>query len=105
MPASFRKIGPEVGLGGGAGLHGDEVQGLDKAISQLQSMQTKVVDGAAADTDIPVAGLSDESVLQSVIEYAAGVPEDQTAAASVVDGDLQVSNDTTGSKLVVTFYG
>lgn len=103
---ALRTINTEIGLGGGAGLHGDEVLGLVKALGQLQGVQTKVVDGAASNADITVPGLVAGSTIGSVIEYASGVPADRTGVATVTaTGKLHVAAVTTGNKLVVTFYG
>lgn len=76
-----------------------------KAIKELQSLRTEVVDGDSADTDIPVANITTRDTLESVIEFAAGVPTDRTAACSITsDGNIQCTADTTGDKLVVRWW-
>lgn len=103
---TLHTINSEIGLGGGAGLHGDEVLGLVKALQQLQSVATQIVNGAGSNVDIVVPGLAADSTLGSVIEYVSGVPTDRTSVSTIdSSGNLNVAAVTTGNKLVVTFYG
>lgn len=82
-------------------LHREEHQGF--AIRQLQGLKTATVAGALAATNIALAGAKTTDHIVSVIEYAAGVPTDRTAEASIpTDGNLQLSTtDTSGDTLVV----
>lgn len=96
---------PDLGLGGGAGLHGDEVLQLAKALGEARRVKTAVVNGAASSSPITVTGLAAEDTLQSVVEYAAGVPADRTGVSSIdANGKLVVAATTTGNKLVVTWF-
>ncbi len=85
------------------------------AVRELQRLRQAVVVGAAAATDIPVAGLEAEDSLVSVIELAgpgeaAGTPAavDRTADTTVpADGVIRVAvatNTTVDRRLVVTFF-
>lgn len=75
------------------------------AIAELQSKRTEVLAGAAADTDIAVAGIALGDKIGSAIEWAAGVPTDRTATTTVTsDGNIQCSVATTGDQLVVEWY-
>ena len=76
---------------------------LPKALKELQGLTTLVVDGAAANTNIAVAGLGATDHVQSVVQYASGVPSVLTPSAQTA-GNLQFASVTTGNKLVVTFY-
>lgn len=72
---------------------------------------TKVVDGALADTDIAVPGIKVGDFIESVVAYD---PDNATAALQVVEqsdnarvssnGNIQVSQDTTGYDLVVRYW-
>lgn len=61
-----------------------------------------VVAGAAANTDITVAGMTATSVVRSCIQYAAGVPSVVTGVVQA-NGKLQITTATTGNTVVVTF--
>lgn len=99
------QIPSNLGLGGGEGLHGDEVLQLAKALTELQRSSTTVATGAAASTPIPVTGLAADDTLQSVLAYNAGVPTDVTADCTIdVNGDLVCTDDTTGMQLVVAWW-
>lgn len=76
---------------------------LPEALNELQGLTTLVVDGAAANTNIAVGGLGATDHVQSVVQYAAGVPSVLTPSAQTA-GNLQFASATTGNKLVVTFY-
>lgn len=95
---------PDLGLGGGAGLHGDEVLQLAKALAEARRVATATVAGDAASTPIPVTGLAAEDTLQSVVEYDTGVPAVVTDATIDANGDLVVDHDTTGNTLLVTYW-
>lgn len=83
---------------GGTGL----TDVLPDVIRGLLSPNVVVVDGAAANTDIAVAGMVAASHIISCVQFAAGVPSVVVAAVQA-DGKMQVTTDTTGDKLVVTF--
>jgi hypothetical protein len=84
----------------------DVVNVLDPDSGGPSTLKTVVVDGAAADTNIPIAGIAVADEIQSVIHYDTGVPADITAEVSITSaGNIQVDTTvTTGNKLVVTYY-
>jgi hypothetical protein len=62
------------------------------------------VAGAAANTELAVAGLSLRAELLSVVEWAAGAPTDRTGVASVSSaGHVKVNDDTTGNTVEVLY--
>ncbi len=76
-----------------------------RAINELQSVRTQVVDGANPDTDIAVTDITLDDTLESVMEFAAGVPTDRTATCSITSaGNIQCSVSTTGDKLIVRWW-
>lgn len=95
---ALRKLSPAFGQGG-TGLD-SELKGV---LQELRGLTTVVVDGAAADTNIAVAGLGATDHVQSVVQYASGVPSVLTPSAQTA-GNLQFAAATTGNKLVVNFY-
>lgn len=76
------------------------------AILELQGQTRAVVNGAAAATNIPVTGLGVKDTLFSVVMFAAGVPSDVTADASIASaGNLKLATtNSTGNKLIVEWY-
>jgi hypothetical protein len=76
---------------------------VQHALAQLQALTKSVVDGDTAVTDIPVTGITLGSQLLSVMMFAAGVPSDVTADASITSaGNIQLATvNSTGNKLVV----
>lgn len=85
---------------GGAGLTDGTLKGV---LTELRGLTTVVVDGAAANTNIAVAGLGATEQVQSCVMFAAGVPSILTPSAQSA-GNLQFASVTTGNKIVVTFY-
>jgi hypothetical protein len=65
-----------------------------------------VASGAAHAVNISVPGIAVGDIIVSVLDFASGVPTDRTSEASVTGaGTIQLSTtDTTGDKLVVTYY-
>lgn len=96
----LKQISSQFGSGG-TGLTDGK---LREALLQLQSLTTKVADGAAADADITVPGLAAGDVVQSVIAYSGGAPADAGAGTVTATGKLRLVGATTGAKLVVTYY-
>jgi redox-sensitive bicupin YhaK (pirin superfamily) len=81
------------------------------AVKELQSLTVKVVAGAAANTNIPVAGLDLDDVIVSVLHFdiATGTVVDvldkSSEAVVLTTGNLQLTTTvTTGDKLVVIFF-
>lgn len=77
-----------------------------EAIKELQRFKTSVVNGAAAATNIPVAGITTSDTIQSVLMFAAGVPSSVTSAASITsNGNIQLAAvNSTGNVLVVNWW-
>lgn len=91
---------------GGAGFHGTGTGTAAAMLKELQGLTRTLVDGAAADTNIPITGIAAEDTLVSVIEWNAGVPTDRTADASITSaGNIQLSTtNSTGNKLDVLWF-
>lgn len=70
------------------------------------NLKTNVGNGAAAVTNIAVAGITTADELQSVIMFASGVPSDVTSEASITSaGNIRLSTtNSTGNKLVINWY-
>lgn len=73
------------------------------ALGQLQAKRTSIVAGAAAATNIAIAGITQDAHLLSVIQMSGGVPADATADASVTSaGNIQLATiNSTGDTLMV----
>ena len=70
------------------------------AIRQLQNMVLKVAAGAAADTNITVAGVKVGDGIK-VLAFTAGVPSEVAGTVTITAANtVQVSVDTTGDNLV-----
>lgn len=87
---------------GGSGLSDGT---LRKAIKELQGEKTVVLSGAAANTNIAVAGIKTTDTLKSAILFDGGVPSDVLSATSITSaGNVRNTADTTGKKIVLTYY-
>jgi hypothetical protein len=88
-----------LGYGGAAG------QRLNMVLQELQAVKTAVLTGAAAATAIALPTAEYTDTILSVIRFAAGVPSDVTAEASIVDrratGTLTLSGAVIGDLPVV----
>lgn len=90
---------------GGAGMQGDGPGTAARMIRELQGLTTKVVDGAAANTNIAIAGIKLTDTLQSVIEYVGGVPTDRLSVSAITSaGNIRLTTVSTGNKLAVTYF-
>ena len=96
---ALKAMSPSFGSGG-AGLSDGTLKGI---LGELRGLTTVVVDGAAANTNIAIAGLKVDDHIQSVVQYTGGVPSVLTPSAQTA-GNLQFAAVTTGNKLVVNFY-
>jgi len=78
---------------------------LQEVIDHINGSDVVVVNGAAADTNIAVAGITTGDEIVSVIMFDTGVPSVVTAEASITsNGNIQLdTTDSTGNKLVVTW--
>jgi hypothetical protein len=88
---------------GGINLTGDKDGSLKSILKELQQLTEVVVDGAAANTNIAVAGILTEDTIVSAIAFASGVPSKVTASITS-NGNIQVTSVTTGSKIVLTYF-
>ncbi|ATS92376.1 hypothetical protein DLP05_013 [Stenotrophomonas phage vB_SmaS_DLP_5] len=83
---------------GGTGL----TDKLPDAVRQLQTFKQAIVDGAAANTNIAVAGITTKAHILSVADLT--TPAMVTAAATLPsNGNIRIAGDTTGKKLLVTY--
>lgn len=90
---------------GGAGFQGDGAGSAAKMIKELQGLQVVVLTGAAASTNIAVAGIKMTDTILSCIEYEAGVPVDRTSVTTITSaGNIQSTDASTGNKLVLMYY-
>lgn len=89
-------------------------EGVAAAVSELQRLKTVVVAGAAADTNIAIAGIALTDTLLSVHRHidsgatTTAAVVDHTAQASITSaGNIRVSvqtNVNAGDRLVVMYY-
>lgn len=84
---------------------------LVKLLRELQALKITVVDGAAADTNIPVAGLGATDLVKAILYF----PIATGTVTSVADltaelqaqtaGNIQIATTvTSGGKLIVIWY-
>lgn len=94
---------------GGAVARGARVAaaaGGKAAAAGRAALGAAVVDGAAANVDIAVAGLAKAGALAAVVELAGAASVDRTAAFAIrADGKLRGSAATDGKKLLVVWRG
>lgn len=95
----MKKLGADFGQGGSGLTDGR----LADALTELQGLTTVVVNGAAAATNIAVAGLGADDHVQSCIAYTGGVPSALAVSAQTA-GNVQFASDTAGAKVVINFY-
>lgn len=80
---------------------------LTALLADLDSIKAKtreVVAGAAPTTDIAISGIAEGDIIESVLQYVAGVPTAELKAEATVTsaGNIQLSTtDTTGHVLIV----
>jgi len=89
----------------------DAKNSIANVIKELQGLKVSLVDGATADTNIAVSGITTEDTLVSVIGFD---PDNATAADQVKDftgntsitsnGNIQTSVDTSGYDLLVIWF-
>lgn len=98
-------------------------ESIRDAVKELQSLKVAVVAGAAADTNIALAGADTNDLIVSVLRFTtgdvvteSGAPDttatavldvtDLTAEAAITSaGQMQLADtDTTGDKLVVIYF-
>lgn len=88
----------------------NEADSLYNILKELQGLKVSVVAGTTANTDITVSGISTSDTILAVLELVgAGVDvtdiQDETGNASITAANtIQISTDTSGSKLIVLWY-
>jgi hypothetical protein len=82
---------------GGSGFN----RQLGQAIRQLQLRKHNAVAGAAAATNIALAGVTTGSTILSVVNLTDGVDVALNTVTISAAGQIRVSTDTTGKKLLV----
>lgn len=100
------------GLPGGPGGTAEDFDALIAAVGELQRLKVNAVAGAAADTNIPIAGIATEDTLLCVLRLnrdatAANIDMDNlTGEASITSaGNIQIDTTvTTGDKLIVFWF-
>ena len=105
---TLNSLPPHLGDGGGAGLHGDEVKKLAKALGELQRPKVSVAAGGASGALLTVAGILPEDTLTSVVGInaaSAGVFYDNTAVGSIpTTGKIAIGANTTGQSIQVFWF-
>lgn len=90
---------------GGAGFQGTGAGSAARMLKELQGLRQVVLAGAAANANIPVAGIKTTDTIVSAIEYEAGVPVDRTSVTSITSaGNIQINNATTGNAVVLMYF-
>lgn len=76
------------------------------AVREVQGLKQVVVNGAAANTNIAIAGIATVDKLIGVIEVPASAAlVDRTSVASITSaGNIQLTQVTTGNQLIVTYF-
>lgn len=93
-------IGTQFGKGGTGLTDGT----LANVLKELQSRRDVVLNGAAANTNIAVAGIKTTDTIVSAIAYNAGVPEDILSTMSITSaGNVQSNAVQTGKKIVMSY--
>lgn len=107
------------GLPGGAGGAAADIDQLVAAVKELQRLKVSVVAGAAADTNIAIAGIATVDTILAVLRFdiAADTGTDATGnkvadltdltaeAAITSAGNIQLADTaTTGDKLLVLWF-
>jgi len=105
--------------GGGADLKvratstGLDIQAIEPASSTVGSkLNVSYAAGAAANTNIPITGITTSDVLVSVLEIqpptaTSGdtIKSDQTANATIYsNGNIRISQNTTGNQVLVIWW-
>lgn len=91
---------PQLGHGGN-GMQGDERGTVAFMIRQLQQRKTQAVAGAAANTNIAVAGIKANDHINSAF-YFSGAAAPVAVVASVTSaGNIQVTTATTGGVVLI----
>lgn len=76
---------------------------LPAAIKELQGLSMTVVTGAAANTNMALAGIATEDTIVSALAYTGGVPANVTVTIYAA-GQVRCAADMTGKVLVVLWF-
>lgn len=96
---------PDLNLGGGAGLHGDEAILLARAVNAIRSHYTAVVAGGAANATLTATGvLATDEVISAVYHDNVTPAQVDVTADTTITGDdeIQVDADTSDGNVVLT---
>lgn len=76
---------------------------LPAAIKELQGLNVTVVTGAAANTNMALAGIATEDTIVSAVAYTGGVPANATFTVYAA-GQVRCAADMTGKTIVVFWF-
>lgn len=81
-------------------------ESVKAAVKELQRLKQVVVAGAAAATNIAIAGIAVADVIVGCIEFKPATPAILQRTATVTSaGNIQIAGvDTTSSQLLVTYF-
>ena len=106
---ALETIAPNFGKGH-ARLAGQLAGSTHNILQELQGLRISVATGAAANTNIAVAGIATDDTLLSVVQFTRGAVtaitmSDVTSTASITSaGNIQLSAASTGHKLIVVWF-
>lgn len=84
---------------------GDAGTGIDRSLygilKELQNAKLNAVAGAAADTNIALAGIKTTDTIISVVNLTDGVDVALNTVTIFADGQIRVSSVTTGKNLLI----
>lgn len=75
---------------------------ISEVLEEVRGATTVVVDGAAENTDIAVAGLAVADTITLCLMFDTGVPSVLTPSAQTL-GNVQFATATTGNKIVISY--
>lgn len=88
---------------GGAGMQGDERGTVAYMIRQLQQRKEQLLTGAAANTNITVAGIKVGDHISSAFYYAGNAAPVAVTASVTSNGNIQVTTVTTGGVVMLSW--
>lgn len=105
---ALQSISAALQAGGGAGLHGDAVVALAKALGELQRLKVTVVTGnVLANADMTLTGIATTDTIVSVLEQdsTSGVLVNHAGTVAVTAAStIQSTAATTGKNLIVVWF-
>lgn len=87
-----------------------ELLGSHNVLRELQGLSWAVVNGAGANTNIAVSGITTSDTLAFVAEFTIATGNltginDRTSTSSITSaGNIQCTQSTSGSRLIVVWY-